>query len=121
MFCLKVYLCCAFRKKLDRSHIYSLFFGNNGQHIPVCAKTISSWVLGVLHIAKAHISPSTLHGAEVSAAVGAVVADVFLVSILWTGDWARVSTAIRHYFSIYFTNTAWHQDSIQQVVLGLNE
>ena len=34
----------------------SLFLGNNRQHQPVCAKTISSWVQKVLSVAKAHMS-----------------------------------------------------------------
>ena len=52
-------------------------------------ETISSWVWKVLGIAKAHMSPGTLHLAEMSAALAA---GVLLVSFLQTGDWARVST-----------------------------
>ena len=37
------------------------FLGNNRQHRPVCAKTISSWVSKVLCIAKTHMSPGSLH------------------------------------------------------------
>ena len=45
VFYLKAYLRCteSFRKKSDRSCVTSLFWGNNRQHRPVCAKTISSW------------------------------------------------------------------------------
>ena len=45
----------------------------------VYSKTISYWVRKVLGIAKAHMSPGTLPGATVSAALGASVS---LVSIL---------------------------------------
>ena len=37
----------------------SLFFGNNRQHMPVCAKTISSLVRKVLCMAKTHMSLGT--------------------------------------------------------------
>ena len=40
----------------------SLFLGNNRQHWPVCAKTISSWVRKVLGVAKAHMSLGSLWG-----------------------------------------------------------
>ena len=49
-FILKAYLRCteSFRMKPDGSHVTSLFLGNNGQHWPVCAKTIFSWIRKVL-------------------------------------------------------------------------
>ena len=56
-----------------------------------------------------------------AAASAALMAGVFLVSILQAGDWARVSTQARHYFSIYITTMDQHQDSIQWAVLGLSE
>ena len=59
------------------------FLGNNRKHMHVSAKTISSCVMKALGIAKAHMSPSTLHSAEVSAAMAAGVS---LVSILQAGD-----------------------------------
>ena len=40
------------------------FFGNNGQHCPVCAKTISSLVRKVLGVAKGHMSPGSLWGLQ---------------------------------------------------------
>ena len=40
----------------------SLFLGNNRQHRPVCAKTISSWVRKVLGVAKADMSLGSLWG-----------------------------------------------------------
>ena len=49
-----------FRTKPDGLHVTSLFLGNNRQHRPVCAKTISSWVRKVLCVAKAHMSPGSL-------------------------------------------------------------
>ena len=57
-FDLKAYLRCteSFRMKPDGSHVTSLFLGNNRQHRPVCAKTISSWVRKILCVAKAHMS-----------------------------------------------------------------
>ena len=36
--------------------VSSLFLGNNRQHMPGHAKTISSWVRKVLSITKAHVS-----------------------------------------------------------------
>ena len=65
-----------------------------------------------------HMSPGCLLGAAASAAL---VAGVSLVSILQAGDWARVSTLARHYFSPYITTMDWHQDSVQCAVLGLSE
>ena len=96
----------------------SLLLGNNRQHWPVCAKTISSWVQKVLSVAKAHMSPGSLWGVASSAAL---VAGVSLVTILQAGAWTRVSTPARHYFSTCITTTDWHQDSVQHAVLGLSE
>ena len=96
----------------------SPFFGNNRQHQPVCAKTISSWVRKVLCVAKAHTSSGSLWGVAASAAL---VAGVSLVTILQAGDLTRVSTSARHYFSTYITTTDQYQDSVQHVMLGLSE
>ena len=49
------------------------------------------------------MSVCSIQGAAASVAL---VAGVSLVSILQAGDWARVSTPARHYFSPYFTTTA---------------
>ena len=117
---LKAYLQCteSFRKKPDGSRVTSLFLGNNRQHQPVCAKTFSSWVRKVLGVAKAHMSPGSHWGVAASAALAAGVS---LVTILQAGDWTRVSTLARHYFSTYITTTDRHQDSVQHAVLGLSE
>ena len=96
----------------------SLFLGNNRQHWPVCAKTISSWVRKVLGIAKAHMSLGSLWEVAASAALAA---SVFLLTILQVGDWTRVFIPARHYFSTYITTTDWHRDSMQHAVLGLSE
>ena len=119
VFYLKAYLRCTepFRMKPDGSHLTSVFLGNNRQHRPVCAKTISSWVRKVLCIAKAHISLGYLLGAAVSTVLAAGVS---LVSILQAGDWAKVSMLARHYFSSYITTMDQHQDSVQCAVLGLS-
>ena len=108
----------SFRMKPDESHVTSLFLGNNRQHMPVCAKTISSWVRKVLCVAKAHMSPGSLQGVAASAALAACFS---LVSILQAGDWARVSTSARQYFSTYITTTDQYQDSVQHAGLGLSE
>ena len=120
VFYLKVYLRCteSFRTKPDGSCVTSLFLGNNRQHQPVCAKTISSWVRKVLGVAKAHMSLGSLWGIAASAALAA---GVFLVTILQVGDWTRVSMPARHYFSTYITTMDQHQDSVQCAVLGLRE
>ena len=112
VFYLKAYLRCteSFRTKPDGSHVTSLFWGNNRHHWPVCAKTISSWVRKVLYVAKAHMSRGCLWGVAASAALAAGVS---LVTILQAGDWARVSTPARHYFSTYITTMDQHQDSVQ--------
>ena len=104
--------------KPDRSCVTSHFLGNNRQHWPVCAKTISSWVRKVLCVAKAHMSLGTLWEVAASAALAAGVS---LVTILQAGDLAQVSTPARHYFSTYIITTDWHQDSVQYAVLGLSE
>ena len=57
----------------------------------------------------------------VAAASAALVAGICPVSILQLGDWARVSTLARHYFSPYITTTDWHEDSVQHAMLGLSE
>ena len=120
VFYLKAHLRCTepFRMKPDGSHLTFLFLGINRQHWPVCAKTVSSRVRKVLGVAKAHMSLGCLWGVAASAAIAA---DVTLVSILQAGDWTRVSTPARHYFSMYITTTDWHQDSMQHAVLGLSE
>ena len=75
VFYLKAYLrhTESFRKQSYRSQVISLFLGNNRQHWPVCAKTISSWVQTVLSIAKAHMSLGSLWGVAASAALVAGV------------------------------------------------
>ena len=120
VFYLKAYLrhSESFRMKPDGLHVIPLFFGNNRQHQPVCAKTISSWVRKVLCVAKAHMSLGSLWGVAASAALAAGVS---LVTILQAGDWARVSAPARHYFSTYITTTNQQQDSVQCAVLGLSE
>ena len=60
----------------------------------------------------------SLGGAVASAALAAGAS---LVSILYAGDWARVSTPARHYFCTYVTTMDWHWDSVQHAVLGLSE
>ena len=119
-FYLKAYLRCteSFRMKPDGFSETSLLWGNNRQHWPVCAKTISSWVRKILCVAKSHMSPGSLQGV---AASGAFTAGVSLVTILQVGDWTRVSTPARHYFSPCITTVDWHQDSVQHAVLGLSE
>ena len=111
-FYLKAYLRCteSFRTKPDGSHVTSLFFlGNNRQHQPVCAKTISSWVRKVLCVTKAHMSPGSLWGVATSATLAAGVS---LVTILQADNRTRVSTPARHYFSTYITTMDQHQDSV---------
>ena len=95
VFYLKAYLRCteSFRMKPDGCCVTSLFWGNNRQHQPICAKTISSWVRKVLCVAKAHMSLGSLWEVAASAALPAGVS---LVTILQAGDWARVSTPARH-------------------------
>ena len=85
VFYLKAYLICteSFRKKPDGSRVTSLFLGNNRQHWPVCAKTISSWLRKVLSVATAHMSQGSLWGVAASAALAAGVS---LVTILQAGD-----------------------------------
>ena len=56
-----------------------------------------------------------------AAASVALVAGVYLVSILQAGDWARVSTLARYCFSPYITTTDQHQGSVQHDMLGLSE
>ena len=110
-FYLKAYLrhTESFRMKTDGSHVTSLFFGNNRQHQPVCAETISSWVRKVLCVVKTHMSLVSLWGIAASAALATGVS---LMAILQVGDWARVPTPARLYFSTYITTTVWHQDSV---------
>ena len=80
------------------SHFWVI--GSTGLSMPT---TISYWGREVL--AKADMSPGSLQGAAASAALAA---GVCLVSIMQTGDWARVSTLARHYISPYITTMDWH-------------
>ena len=63
----------------------------------------------------------SLESLQEVAASAALAAGVPLVTILQAGDWTRVSTPTRHYFSTYLTTMDWHQDSMQHAVLGLSE
>ena len=100
VFYLKVYLRCTkpFWMKPDGLFVISHFLGNNRQHRPICAKTISC-VRTVLHVGKTHMSPGYLWG---SAASAALVAVDFLVSTLQAGDWARVSTLVTLFFPLQY-------------------
>ena len=93
----------------------SLFLGNNRQHWPVCAKTISSWVREVFCVAKANMSLGYLRGVGASVALAAGVS---LVTILQAGDSTRVSTPTGHYFSTYITARDQHQDSVSRSSTG---
>ena len=104
-----------FRKKANRSGVTFLFLDGNRQHRPVSTKTISSWLRNVLCVAKAHMSPGSFWGAA------SLAAGDSLVSILQAGDWARVSTPARHYFSTYITTMDQHQDSVQHHVVVVSE
>ena len=64
------------------------------------------------------MSLGSLQGVAASAALAAGVS---LVTILQAGDWTRVSTPARHFFSTYITMMDQHQDSMQCAVLGLSE
>ena len=66
VFYLKAYLrhIASFRMKPDGSHVTSLFLGSSRQRQPVCAKTISSWVMKVLCVANAHMSLSSVRGLQ---------------------------------------------------------
>ena len=68
-----------FREKSDGSWVSSLFIGYNRHHMPVCAKMISFGVMKFLCISIGHIS---LGAVQSFAASGALVAGVFMVSIL---------------------------------------
>ena len=73
----------------------SLFIGNNRQHLPICAKVISSWVRNVLSIGKAHASSGSFQGAV------ALVAGVYLVSIFQAGNRSVVSPSAGQLFATY--------------------
>ena len=64
------------------------------------------------------MSLGSLQGVAASAALAAAIS---LLTILHAGDWARVSTPARHYFSTYITTTDWNQDSVQHAMLDLSE
>ena len=64
------------------------------------------------------MSPGPLQGVAASAALAAGVS---LETILQAGDWARLSTPARHYFSTYITTMDQCQNSVQHAVLGLIE
>ena len=69
--------------------MFALSTGNIEQHIGVCTKVISSWVMTVLNIAKAHMFLGTLQGSV------ALLGGISLMSTLYAGNWARVSSPSR--------------------------
>ena len=73
--------------------------------MPLYAKIISYWVRNVLGVTVVYMLPVILHGALVSAAFAAGIS---MVSILQAGDWARVSTPAKYYFSNYITTSDHH-------------
>ena len=86
MFHLKAYLCHTepFRKRSDGSPVYTVLLDNNkAAHVCLCINCLflGSEGLGV----DKHMSPGTLYGAVVSAALAA---SIFPVSILQAIDWA---------------------------------
>ena len=85
--------------------------------MPICGKTISSWVRKALDVVKEYMSPSILSGAAVSAAF---VSGVSLVSMLQADNYAIVSTPTRYYFSAYITTMYCRHDSVQCTVLSLS-
>ena len=66
------------------------------------AKTICSWVRKDLSMAKTQMSLGILQGTAASAAL---VAGFYCVGTMLAGDWARVFTTARHYFSTNVTTT----------------
>ena len=97
VFYLKAFLhCTELLRRGQMDLMCSWFLGRNRQHMSVCAKTIFSWVRKVLSITEEHMSPSTLHGTLVAAAL---VGGVSWGSIQQAGDWARVANPARHYFT----------------------
>ena len=85
--------------------------------MPTCAKPISSRVRKVLGIAKTLLFLGALWYTTVSMVF---MADVSLLSILKTGNWARLSTPASYYFYTYITTIYQHQDLVQDTVLGLS-
>ena len=83
------------------------FLGNNRQHMPICAKIISSWVRKFLNIAKANVSPGTPCRAAISAAL---VAGGSLVSILHACVWTRV---------LFQLNSIFQHISLLQIGTGI--
>ena len=94
----------------------TLLLCDNRQHMPICAKMSCSLVRKVLSVAT-HVSQYPQRCCYVWGFVGGVS----LVSILQAGDWARVSTPVRHYCSTSISTMDWHQDSMQHAVLGVTK
>ena len=72
-----------FRKTSGGTWVSYHFLGNNRQHMPVCAKPIFFFGMEVADIAKPYMSQGAYKGAAASVAL---VAGVFLVSILQAGS-----------------------------------
>ena len=104
VFYLKAYLWCTepFIKMSDESYVSCVVTSNNRQHMVLCAKSVPSWVRESPSVTKTHMLLGTPQGAVVSVALAAGVS---LVCILQAGDWAKVCTTARHYFSTYITTT----------------
>ena len=79
-------------KRLGGSHVSSLYFSNKRQHIPVCAKTVSSWVRSCGICSSGSCSS--------------------LVSILQVGNLTWLSTPARPYCARYISTTDLHQDPV---------
>ena len=82
----------------------------------LCTKMNSPWARKVLSIAKAHMYAGSPLG---DAASVDLVAVIFLVSNSQAGNWVKVSTPARDYFSTYITTPEQYQDSVQHAVLEL--
>ena len=85
--------------------------------MPVCPK--SNFLLGhkCFSIAEVHMSLDTVWGTVASAVL---LADVFLVSILQSGDWTTVSSSDKSYCSVFITTTDQHQDLAWPYILVLS-
>ena len=97
VFYLKAYLCCMepFRKRLYGFCKTFLFLGNYRHHMPICAKTISSWVRNNLSMTMTYMSLNTFQGPAASAALVAGVSLVFHL------PWLEFLTQLDTVFNIY--------------------
>ncbi len=96
---------------------HKLWIGCNSLHLPVCARTIGSWIKTIITSAKAQLSPGAIRSVVASICYSQ---NVSIPQILEAGDWSTVSTVNNHYFRFFTPTSNYRADAVQRAVLDIN-